>query len=225
MNGFSRSRAVVFDAYGTLFDVAAPTRTLLGERADEVGQLWRRKQLEYSWLRSLMGRHADFAQVTADALDYALKAHGIADGGLATKLRAAYLTLPAYGDAAAALNALRRTGRRTAILSNGSPAMLDPMVESSGLSPLLDMVLSIEDVGVFKPHPRVYALACDRLALSAEQIAFVSANGWDAAGAAAFGFTVAWLNRRNEPEELLPAKPAATIASLAELPALFTAGA
>ena len=225
MNGFSRSRAVVFDAYGTLFDVAAATRTLLGERADEVGQLWRRKQLEYSWLRSLMGRHADFAQVTADALDYALNAHGIADGALATKLRQAYLALPAYGDAAAALTALRGTGRRTAILSNGSPAMLDPMVEKSGLSALLDIVLSIEDVGVFKPHPKVYALACDRLALPAEQIAFVSANGWDAAGAAAFGFTVAWLNRRSEPEEFLPARPAATIASLAELPALFTAGA
>ncbi len=223
MDGFSQSRAVVFDAYGTLFDVAQPTRALLGDRADAVGQLWRRKQLEYSWLRSLMGRHADFARVTAEALDYALKAQGIADGGLAAKLGEAYLSLPAYGDAAAALTALRRTGRRTAILSNGSPAMLDPMVSRSGLAPLLDMVLSIEDAGVFKPHPRVYALACERLALPAEQIAFVSANGWDAAGAAAFGFTVAWLNRRGEPGDNLPERPAAAIASLAELPALFGA--
>ena len=220
--------ACVFDAYGTIFDldsVVMACRDVLGDKVGPLSDLWRRKQLEYSWLRSLMGRHADFARVTADALDYALKAQGIADGELATKLRQAYLTLPPYGDAAAALTALRQTGRRTAILSNGSPAMLDPMVKKSGLAPLLDMLLSIEDVGVFKPHPKVYALACDRLALPAAQIAFVSANGWDAAGAAAFGFTVAWLNRRAEPEELLPAKPSATIASLAELPALFGAGA
>jgi 2-haloacid dehalogenase len=225
MDSFARCRAVVFDAYGTLFDVAAPTRALLGELADEVGQLWRRKQLEYSWLRSLIGRHADFAQVTAEALDYALEAHGITDAGLAARLREAYLTLPAYDDAAEVLTALRQSGRRTAILSNGSPAMLAPMVTRSGLSPLLELLMSVEDVAIFKPHPKAYSLACDRLACPAQDIAFVSANGWDAAGAATFGFSVAWLNRRGEPEDRLSARPAAQIASLAALPALFGIGA
>jgi len=224
MESFARCRAIVFDAYGTLFDVAAPTRAVLGERADEVGQLWRRKQLEYSWLRSLMGRHADFARVTAEALDYALAAHGITDAGLAARLREAYFTLPAYDDAAGVLTALRRSGRRTAILSNGSAAMLAPMVARSGLSSLLDLVLSVEDAGIFKPNPKVYALACERLALPAQDIAFVSANGWDAAGAASFGFTVAWLNRRGEPEDRLPARPAAQVASLSGLPVLFGIG-
>lgn len=221
MESFNRCRAVVFDAYGTLFDVAAPTAALLGEHAEAVGQLWRRKQLEYSWLRSLMGRHADFAQVTAEALDYALEANNIQDPALTERLLAAYRTLPAYGDAKPALAAIAASGRKLAILSNGSPAMLAPMVAASGLASLLPIVLSVEAVGIFKPHRNVYALACDRLSSQPPEIAFVSANGWDAAGATTFGFTVAWLNRRGEPPERLPGRPAARIASLAELPALF----
>ena len=221
MKSFARCQAVVFDAYGTLFDVAAPTAALLGEHAEAVGQLWRRKQLEYSWLRSLMGRHADFAQVTAEALDYALEANSIQDPALAQRLLAAYRTLPAYGDARPALTAIAASGRKLAILSNGSPAMLPPMVAASGLASFLPIVLSVEAAGIFKPHPKVYALACERLSLQPPEIAFVSANGWDAAGAAAFGFTVAWLNRRADPQERLPGRPAARIASLTELPALF----
>jgi len=221
MKAFRRCRAVVFDAYGTLFDIAAATAALPGDRAEAVGQLWRRKQLEYSWLRSLMSRHADFAQVTAEALDYALEAHRIHDPALAERLLAAYRTLPAYADAKPALTAIAAGGLKRAILSNGSPAMLAPMVAASDLGGLIAEVFSVEDAGVFKPHPNVYALACERLSLPAGEIAFVSANGWDAAGAAAFGFTVAWLNRRAEPPERLPGHPAARIRSLAELPALF----
>src|SRR5579862_9906482 len=179
MEAFARCRAVVFDAYGTLFDVAAPTAALLGDRAEAVGQLWRRKQLEYSWLRSLMGRHADFAQVTAEALAYALEANGIQDSALAQRLLAAYRTLPAYADAKPTLATLATSNRKLAILSNGSPAMLAPMVAASGLAGHIPSVLSVEDVGIFKPHPRVYTLACERLSLPAAEIAFVSANGWD----------------------------------------------
>lgn len=223
MTAFARCRAVAFDAYGTLFDVAAPTRVLLGERAEEVSQLWRRKQLEYSWLRSLMGRHADFAQVTSEALAYAMESAGIADETLAAKLLTMYRRLPAYDDAKPTLAQLRGKGLKLAILSNGSPEMLAPMVEAAGLSAAFDMVLSVEDAGIFKPHPSVYQLACDRLALAPADIGFVSANGWDAAGAASFGFTVAWLNRRHEPVDRLPGKPAAQLRSLAELVPLFEA--
>lgn len=223
MTGFTRCRAVVFDAYGTLFDVAGPSRALLGERAEAVSQLWRRKQLEYSWLRSLMGRHADFAQVTAEALAYAMESLGIADEALAKKLLAAYRELPAYDDAKPALGKLRAKGLKLAILSNGSPEMLAPMVQASRLAEALDMVLSVEDAGIFKPHPSVYQLACDELAMQPADIGFVSANGWDAAGAASFGFVVAWLNRRHEPVDRLPGRPEAQLRSLAELPALFEA--
>ena len=223
MTVFARCKAVVFDAYGTLFDVAAPSRDLLGEQAEAVSQLWRRKQLEYSWLRSLMGRHADFAQVTADALSYAMEVAGIADEALAQKLLTAYRKLPAYDDAKATLARLRARGLKLAILSNGSPEMLTPMVEAAGLTRALDMVLSVEDVGVFKPHAKVYALACEKLALAPADIGFVSANGWDAAGAASFGFAVAWLNRRQEPVDRRPARPAVQLHSLTELAALFEA--
>jgi len=221
MTAIELCTAVVFDAYGTLLDIGAPMQALLNKRADVLAQLWRRKQLEYSWLRSLMGRHADFERVTAEALDYALAAHAIEDPRLAERLLAAYRNLPAYADASAALAAIRANGRRTAILSNGSPAMLAAAVASAGLADSLDMVLSVEDVGVFKPHPKVYALASQRLDLAAEKICFVSANGWDAAGAAAYGFSVVWLNRRGEPDERLPVRPAAQIASLCDLPALL----
>jgi len=223
MTVFARCKAVVFDAYGTLFDVAAPSRDLLGQQAETVSQLWRRKQLEYSWLRSLMGRHADFAQVTADALSYAMEVAGISDEVLTQKLLAAYRKLPAYDDAKATLARLRAKGLKLAILSNGSPEMLTPMVEAAGLTRALDMVLSVEDVGVFKPHAKVYALACERLALMPAEIGFVSANGWDAAGAASFGFAVAWLNRRHEPVDRLPARPATQLHSLSELATLFEA--
>jgi 2-haloacid dehalogenase len=199
--------AMVFDAYGTLFDLASAVRdeeAALGETGRRLGELWRRKQLEYAWLRSLMGRHADFWQVTVDSLDYALEACGLPDAGLRQRLLAAYRNLDAYPEAPACLDALRAAGLRTAILSNGEPAMLQEAVTAAGLSERLDHVLSVEAVGVFKPDPRVYRSAAVALGVEAGRIGFVSSNGWDAHGAAAFGFTTWWVNRAGLPGERLP---------------------
>lgn len=225
VSAFETIDACVFDAYGTLFDVhsaVAQGGTALGDKAQAVSALWRQKQLEYTWLRSLMGAHADFRQVTRDGLDYALAAYGVADEALKDRLMALYLTLEAYPDAAPCLAALRAGGRATAILSNGEPKMLAAAVASAGLSELFDAVLSVEEIGVFKPDPRIYKLAVDRLEVPAERICFVSTNAWDAAGAAYFGFRVAWLNRFSQQPERLPGRPAAVIAGLDELPLLLS---
>lgn len=217
-------RACVFDAYGTLLDVTAAARRCradLGGSADALAAVWRAKQLEYTWVRTLMGDYADFWQVTGDALDYALDLHGRADPALRAKLMELYFRLDAFPDAAPALEALRAQGQRTAILSNGSPPMLAGAVDNAKLRPLLDHVLSVDPLRLYKPHPAVYELACERLGLDRAEILFVSSNGWDAAGAGAFGFKVAWLNRAGNPPDRLPATPTATITGLAELPALL----
>jgi 2-haloacid dehalogenase len=217
-------RACVFDAYGTLFDVHAPVQKLaaeIGEKAEALSKLWRQKQLEYSWLRSLMGVHADFWHVTGDALDYALAFHGIEDPGLKDELMVLYLKLDAYEDARSALEALKSRNMRTAILSNGSPSMLDAAVRSAGLDKLLDEVLSVEDVGIYKPSRRVYRLAMQKLGIhDASSICFVSANPWDAQGAAQFGFQSIRVDRFGLKDERLPGKPVALIPSLAELASL-----
>ncbi len=220
--------AVVFDAYGTLLDVNAAARDCaadLGERWQAFSDIWRAKQLEYSWLRALMGRHADFLDVTRDALDYAAAATGIdVDTALRTRLMDLYMTLPAFPEVPAVLSALRAAGLRLAILSNGSPGMLDAAVRAAGIAGALDAVLSVEDVGVFKPHPSVYQLACDRLEVPKERITFLSSNGWDVAGSAAFGFTAVWVNRQSKPVERLPAGPARILPDLTGLPALLGVG-
>jgi 2-haloacid dehalogenase len=214
-------KACVFDAYGTLFDVGAPVRKLIAEigpKADELAQLWRRKQLEYSWLRSLMGVHVDFWHVTGDALDYALTFHGIDDPGLKDELMVLYLKLDAYPDAADMLKALKSRGLRTAILSNGSPSMLDSAVRGAGLDKLLDMILSVEDVGIYKPSRRVYRLAMQKLVIhDAPSICYVSDNTWDAQAAAQFGFQSVRVNRRGLKDEIIPGRPACCVASLAEV--------
>ncbi len=218
-------RACVFDAYGTLFDVHSPVQKLaveIGEKADALSQLWRQKQLEYSWLRSLMGVHADFWHVTGDALDYALAFHGIDEPGLKDELLALYLKLDAYPDAREALGALRSRNMRTAILSNGSPSMLDAAARSAGIDKLLDQVLSVEDVGIYKPSRRVYRLAMQKFAIhDAPAICFVSANSWDAQAAAQFGFQVIRIDRFGLPNDNIPGKPAAVVKSLSELPAFL----
>ena len=218
-------RACVFDAYGTLLDVGAPVQKLaieIGPKADALSALWRQKQLEYSWLRSLMGVHADFWKVTGDALDYALKVHQLDDNGLKDSLMALYLKLDAYEDAIAVLEAVRAKGKRTAILSNGSPAMLESAARHAGLSKHLEFVLSAEDVGIYKPSRRVYRLAMQKLGLQdALSVCFVSANPWDAQGAAQFGFQAVRVDRLGLPDDHIPGKPAARIAALAELPALI----
>jgi len=220
---FSGVEACVFDAYGTLFDVhsaVARHRARLGEQADAVSELWRAKQLQYTWLRSLMSRHADFWQVTGDALDYALDSHGVDNAALRDDLMQAYLSLSCYSEVPEVLRRLRAAGLRTAILSNGSPEMLTAAVASAGLRSLIDLTLSIEEVGIYKPDPRVYELAGTHLGLRPEQMSFQSSNAWDAVGAAAFGFQVAWVNRFGQRRERLEAEPQAELRTLSELPAL-----
>jgi 2-haloacid dehalogenase len=221
---FAGVKACVFDAYGTLFDVHSPVAKVsgrLGPSALEFSKTWRQKQLEYTWLRSLMREHADFKQVTADALDYALKIHRIEDSKLREDLMQLYKRLDAYSDARACLQALAKTGVRTAILSNGTPEMLAEAAASAELSDYLDEIISVEEVGVFKPDPRVYARALDRLGIDTPSaIFFVSANPWDAQGAARFGFQVARVDRFALPDENIPGKPAIVIKSLLEIPNL-----
>ena len=217
-------RACVFDAYGTLFDVAAAARTCdaeLGEKSSALSTLWREKQLQYTWLRALQGRHADFWQVTGEALDFALETLQISGSGLRERLLSLYLTLDAFPEVRDTLARLKQAGMRTAILSNGSPRMLKAAVEGAQITHLLDAVLSVEEVGVYKPHPRVYQLAVERLGLEAGAIAFQSSNAWDAWAASAFGMRVVWCNRYDQRPEKLPGGPDREIRSLAELPALL----
>jgi 2-haloacid dehalogenase len=218
-------RACVFDAYGTLFDIHAPTAAIadeLGEKAQSLSNMWRTKQLQYTWLRSLMGEYTDFWQVTGDGLDYALAAHDIDNPDIRQRLMDLYMTLDAYPDAVATLQQLKGAGYATGILSNGSPDMLAAAVKNSGLAPLLDEVLSVQEVGIFKPSERVYHLAVDRVGVSPQEICFVSANAWDASGAANFGFQVVYLNRFSQPAERLPGTPKAVIKSLADLPPVLS---
>ena len=218
--------AVVFDAYGTLFDltaIAGGARDALGEDTEPFALLWRRKQLEYTWLRALMGDYADFWQVTGESLDYALAAMGREDAGLRARLMQRHMNVPAYADAAPALAALRARRLKTAILSNGSPTMLTAAVNAAELRKLLDHILSVDAVRSFKPHPTVYALAPAALQCEPLDIAFVSANAWDVAGAAHFGFRAVWLNRGKAPAERLPGRATLEIASLAELAAALPA--
>ncbi|MBP5855923.1 haloacid dehalogenase type II [Marivibrio halodurans] len=221
------ARACVFDAYGTLFDVHSAVGAMkaeIGPQADRLSQLWRQKQLEYTWLRSLMRAHRDFWSLTGDGLDFAMEATGLGDRPeLRERLMDLYLRLDCYPEAPATLDRLRASGMATAILSNGAPAMLESAVTHAGLADRLDPILSVEDIGIFKPDPRTYQLACDRLGLAADAVCFLSSNAWDVAGAAHFGFQVVWINRFGLPRERLPGTPRAVIERLDELPALVGA--
>lgn len=217
-------KGCVFDAYGTLFDfnsAAARCRADLGEQADALSKIWREKQLQYTWLRSLMGLHKDFWQVTGDALDFAMQSLGIRDASLRDKLMGLYKTLDAFPEAPAMLKQLKSGGLKTAILSNGSPEMLLSAVEGTSVTHLLDAVLSVEDAGIYKPHPSVYKLAVDFLSIPAQAICFVSANAWDAHGASAFGFKVIWCNRYGQGKEILPGAPDVEVSTLREIPAIL----
>lgn len=216
-------KACVFDAYGTLFDVHSAVgkyRERVGDQADQVSALWRTKQLEYTWLRSLMDKHVDFWQVTQDALGYAFATFQINDQELAQALMDAYLQLDCYPEVPEVLSQLKQSDIRTAILSNGSPAMLEAAVHHAGLQDALDAVLSIETVGIFKPSPKVYQLAVDQLGIPAQQICFQSSNAWDVAGANSFGLRVVWVNRFGQQAERLGTGYDAELASLAGLPGL-----
>jgi 2-haloacid dehalogenase len=219
-------RACVFDAYGTLFDyasAAAACRDVLGERFGPLTSLWRDKQLQYTWLRAAQGRHADFWQVTGDALDFALETLGIATPGLRERLMSLYLTLDVFAEVPAVLLRLKAADFKLAILSNGSPDMLRAAVDAAKIGAMFDAILSVEEVGVYKPHPKVYELAVARLGIDREAISFQSANAWDACAASAFGMRVVWCNRYGQRPERLPGRPDYEVTSLAELPVLLGA--
>ena len=214
-------KACVFDAYGTLFDftsAAVAERDELGLDWPALSDLWRQKQLQYTWLRGLAGHHADFWQVTGDALDFSLATLKLEHPGLRQRLMDQYLRLNTYPEVDRMLRRLKEDGMKLAILSNGTPAMLASLVRNSGLDEVFDAVLSVEEVGVFKPHPSVYALATQRLELAPEDICFLSSNGWDAFSAKAFGFRVLWCNRFAQAAERIPATPDGEIGDLCSLP-------
>jgi len=219
----------IFDAYGTLFDVAAAARQAASEPQfphlqdtwAELASHWRLKQLQYTWLRAITGAHADFWDVTQDGLDWAMEAAGLdGDAALRQRLLDLYWELQAYPEVPAMLKALKDAGLNTAILSNGSPAMLDGAVQSAGLGDVLDDVLSVESVGIFKPDSRVYDLVGKRFGCAKDEVLFVSSNGWDAAGATGYGFVTAWVNRAAEPVDRLPWKPVHVLRDLTTIPDL-----
>ena len=217
---FSCCKICIFDAYGTLFDVNSAVTALrdkIGDIAASLSALWRTKQLEYSWLRSLMGCYAPFWQVTGEALDFALARFGIHDPLLRSRLMGLYLELEAYPEVKTTLQSLRLRGFKTAILSNGSKEMVVSAVRSADLYDDLDLLLTVEDVEIFKPHPSVYQIVLDRFNVAANEVAFQSSNGWDIAGAARFGFNTIWINRAKLVQDVLPSGPQQIVQSLDQM--------
>jgi 2-haloacid dehalogenase len=214
--------AYVFDAYGTLFDVHSAVSRLaarIGPDAPGFSELWRTKQLEYSWVRTLMGAYRDFWQLTADALDFALAIYPAVDRKLKPDLLDAYRTLLAFPEVSAVLDQLKQRGMQLAILSNGSPDMLAAAVSAAKLDAFLDRVFSIDGIGLYKTHPDAYRLVTNAWNLRPEQVSFQSSNRWDIAGAARFGFATVWVNRSSQPDEYADWPPDRVVRSLAELPA------
>ena len=219
----------IFDAYGTLFDVAAaarqaaeePGRDALKPVWSDLATHWRLKQLQYSWLRAITDAHTDFWQVTQDGLDWALEATQLdGDPELRQRLLDLYWELQAYPEVPQMLKSLKSSGLNTAILSNGSPDMLTGAVSSAGLNDVLDDVLSVESVGIFKPDARVYDLVGAQFECTKDEVLFVSSNGWDAAASAGYGFKTVWVNRAGEPVDRLPWKPGHILADLTAIPEL-----
>ncbi|MBO9444239.1 haloacid dehalogenase type II [Ruegeria sp. R14_0] len=219
----------IFDAYGTLFDVAAAARQAaeepgfeaLQKKWPELANHWRLKQLQYTWLRAITDAHADFWDVTQDGLDWALEATGLdGDDTMRQRLLDLYWELQAYPEVPQMLQTLKEGGLQTAILSNGSLPMLDGAVKSAAIGDALDDVLSVESVGVFKPDSRVYDLVQNRFRCERDEVLFVSSNGWDAAGASGYGFVTAWVNRAGEPVDRLPWRPAHVLSDLTTIPRL-----
>jgi len=212
-------RGYVFDAYGTLFDVHSVVeagRVITGDPV-ALSTMWRQKQLEYTWLRALMDTYADFWVVTEAALRYSIRRLGLtASEAQVRQLMEAYLSLACFPEVKAALRQL--AGRPRAVLSNGAPSMLAAAVTASGLTALLEHVISVDRVKTYKPSPLVYALGPETLGVSAGELLFVSSNGWDVAGAKAFGYQVAWCNRTGAPEEELGVRPDLVIDSLEKIP-------
>jgi len=218
-----RHSAYVFDAYGTLFDVHAAVRRhaeAIGPDGQLLSEIWRAKQLEYSWVRTLMGSYRDFWQLTQEALDFAFSRVPSADRSQRQNLLDAYWRLDCYPEVPAVLKALKADGARLAILSNGSPAMLEAAVKSAGLDLVLDHVFSVDDVRKFKTDPSVYDIVTTALRVYPQAVSFQSSNRWDVAGAAKFGFRTVWINRSGQPDEYLDHPPSVILPSLGGLPNL-----
>ena len=210
----------VFDAYGTLFDFNAAIarhRAAADPNAERFSEIWRTKQLEYTWTGTLAGQYADFWTLTQRALDYTFARMPSVDRNLREHLLRAYLELDAFSDARTVLSALKQRGELTAILSNGTPAMLASAVKAAGIEGNLDAVLSVDAVKMYKPRPEVYALVTDRFKVAPAGVTFVSSNRWDAMGATAFGFRTVWVNRGKAPDEYPDWPPAAVVADLTGL--------
>ena len=214
---FKSVRHAVFDAYGTLFDVhsaASRYKERLGQHAQAVSTIWRTKQLEYTWLRSLMHSYVDFWEVTQDALDYTLEFQGIDDNSLRKDLLNAYFELSCYPEVLETLSKIKQMGLGIAILSNGSPKMLEAGVTKSNLGKVMDSIISVDTIEIFKPSPKVYQLATDNLGCKPEEILFFSSNAWDVSGAATFGLKTVWVNRFAQAKERLPGNPILEINTL-----------
>lgn len=220
---------VVFDAYGTLLDVNSAARRLaehpeqkeLKQVWPELARIWRDKQLQYTWLRAVTDRHCDFWQVTQDSLDWTLEKLGLNDPDLRQSLLDLYLHLDCYPEVPHVLSALKQNGFQTAILSNGTPELLRTAVTAGGIGAYLDALLSVETVGVYKPDARVYDMVGTHFSCQKDQVLFISSNGWDAAGAAGYGFQTAWINRIGDPVDRLYATPQHTLPDLTDVPNLI----
>ncbi len=220
MTSVARYPVYAFDAYGTLFDVHAAVRRYAGEMGPDgatLSAIWRAKQLEYSWNRALNGVYRDFWALTEDALDTAFAKVPSAPREMREKLLDAYRTLDAYAEVIDVLTALRQDGAKTAILSNGSPAMLEMAVHAARIGELLDDVISVDTLESYKPLPAVYELVTTRFRVFPDRVSFQSSNRWDVAGAAAFGFRTVWINRSGEPDEYRDLAPSVTLSSLTGL--------
>jgi 2-haloacid dehalogenase len=221
----------IFDAYGTLFDVAAAAREAAAEPGNEsfaehwveIAKLWRLKQLQYTWLRAAAGVHQDFWSVTQDSLDYALEERVLDDPKLRARLLDLYWRLSAYPEAPDVLRALKGAGMATGILSNGTPGMLEGAVAAAGIADALDACLSVQSVGVYKPAPAVYGLVTRHFGCPSREVLFVSSNCWDACAGAGFGFLSVWVNRAGEPMDRLPWRPRHVLSDLRPIPHLSAA--
>src|SRR4051812_34144393 len=213
-------RVYVFDAYGTLFDVHAAIaryRDAAGPEADRFSEIWRTKQLEYAWMLSAAGHYVDFWTLTERALDHAFARCPTVNRALRANLLDAYFALDAFPDAREALRALKASDAKTAILSNGSPRMLEGAVTAAGIGTDLDAVLSVDAIRIYKPQPAVYAMVTDAFAIAPADVGFVSSNRWDVMGATAFGFRCVWVNRANLPNEYPEFAPVRIVRDLASL--------
>ena len=216
-------KAIIFDAYGTLFDVnsaAEKCKDKIGDKWEPFANFWRTTQLEYTWLRSLMKRHKDFWQITEDSLDKSMKAFNI-DSSMKNELLNLYKILSPYKEVPETLKALKEKKFKLAILSNGTPSLLNELVKSSNLDNLFDDLFSIEEVKIYKPDSKVYDLPIKKYEIKKNEVAFLSANTWDVSGAGNYGYNAIWVNRNNNIFDYLDYKPRNQIKSLTELTSLI----